>query len=425
MLKNFYLLISSHQFNLLFWSLRILAFLISTYAIIMFAWVGDDAQITLRQVWNFVQGYGITFNIQDRVQAFTHPFWFLILSSASFITQELYFTTIILSIVFAISSVLLLFLTEFNQERSNITIITPVLLLLFSWSFFDYTTSGLENPLTFFLVGLLLYFLSKENWRDHLQLSFALMALLVLTRFDYFVLFLPLAILLLTECKTIKKAFIVILPGLILLLLWHSFATLYFGFPLPNTYYSKLETGIPIQSYIDNGLEYLNSLKLDSSSTFIIVNAVLLSLISKNKILIALSTGIILYICYIIWSGSDFMLGRFFAVLVYLSIGIIILSLKCKSILNNSTKNFHMLSLLIICLLNGSTQQYPFNKGTNVNYKPRVVYNYIGDERGGNYRSGGLWSNERTKFLNNQTTLATQPTSYRTVCELLRWSCTF
>ena len=78
-----------------------------------------------------------------------------------------------------------------------------------------------------------------------------------------------------------------------------------------------------------------------------------------------------------------------------------------------------MLSLLIICLLNGSTQQYPFNKGTNVNYKPRVVYNYIGDERGGNYKSGGLWSNERTKFLNNQTTLATQPTSYRTVCELL------
>ena len=132
MLKNFYSLISSHQFNLLFWSLRILTFLISTYAIVMFAWVGDDAQITLRQVWNFVQGYGITFNIQDRVQAFTHPLWFLILSSASFITQELYFTTLILSIVFAISSVLLLFLTEFNQERSNITIITPVLLLLFS-----------------------------------------------------------------------------------------------------------------------------------------------------------------------------------------------------------------------------------------------------------------------------------------------------
>ena len=240
--------ISSLNSNLLFWGLRVLTLIIITYVIIVFAWVGDDAQITLRQVWNFVQGQGITFNIPDRVQAFTHPLWFLIISSATFITQELYYTTVILSIVFAITSVLLLLRLEFNQEKSNITIITPVLLLLFSWSFFDYTTSGLENPLAFLLVGLLLHYVTRENWKENLQLLYCLMALLVLTRFDYFILFLPLAILLLYECKSIKNALIAILPGLIILIFWHGFATFYFGFPLPNTFYSKLATDIPTQS---------------------------------------------------------------------------------------------------------------------------------------------------------------------------------
>ena len=113
------------------------------------------------------------------------------------------------------------------------------------------------------------------------------------------------------------------------------------------------------------------------------------------------------------------MLGRFFSVLIYLSIGLIILSFKYSSILNTSTKNFHILSLLVICILNGSTQQYPFNKGTNVNYKPRVSYNYIGDERGGNYRASGLLSNQRTKWAYNEYTPGNLPKSYRTVCGLL------
>ena len=405
--------------NIMFWSLRILTLIIMTYVIIVFAWVGDDAQITLRQVWNFIQGQGITFNIPDRVQAFTHPLWFLLLSSAIFITQELYYTTVILSIIIAITSVLLLFKLEFAQDKSNITIITPVLLLLFSWSFFDYTTSGLENPLTFLLIGLLLYNVTRENWKEYLQFSYILMALLVLTRFEYFILFLPLALLLLFECKSVKRAIVVILPGLVLLFLWHSFATFYFGFPFPNTYYAKLETDIPSQLYINNGLEYLNSLKLDTSSTFIIFSGVLLTFISKNRILYSLSAGLVLYLLYIIWSGGDFMLGRFFSVLIYLSIGLIILSLKYNTLLNTSTKNFHMLSLLIICIINGSTQQYPFNKGTNVNYKPRISYNYIGDERGGNYRTSGLLSNQRTKWAYNDYTPGYLPKSYRTACGLL------
>ena len=63
---------------------RILFAILFIYTILIMAWVSDDSQITLRQVWNFITGHGITFNFEERVQAFTHPLWFLILSEVIF-----------------------------------------------------------------------------------------------------------------------------------------------------------------------------------------------------------------------------------------------------------------------------------------------------------------------------------------------------
>ncbi len=409
-------IISSLKTDIIFWGLRIFTLLIISYVIIVFAWVGDDAQITLRQVWNFVNSHGITFNIPDRVQAFTHPLWFLVLSSVIFITQELYYSTVILSIVIAISSILLLFKLELNQERSNITIVSPILLLLFSWSFFDYTTSGLENPLSYLLVGLLLHLLSIENWQRNLQLSYILMALLVLNRFDHLVLLLPLALILLFECKSIKNAVVMLLPGSIILLCWFSFTTIYFGFPFPNTYYAKLSPDVSVYNYVSNGLEYLLSLKLDISSTIIICIGIILSLISKNKVLISLAIGQLLYLLYIVWVGGDFMIGRFFSILIYLSIGMIILSLKNSKFFSKGAKNCYVVFIFLLCLINGSFQQYPFKEGTNVNYKPRIGYNFISDERGSNYRSSGLWSKDRTRWEYDKFSPENLPTTYSTAC---------
>ncbi len=43
------------------------------------AWVSDDAMITLRTLMNFEHGYGLRFNIDERVQAYTHPLWLFVL----------------------------------------------------------------------------------------------------------------------------------------------------------------------------------------------------------------------------------------------------------------------------------------------------------------------------------------------------------
>ena len=45
------------------------------------AWVSDDAYITFRSIENVRAGYGLGYNVNVRVQAFTHPLWMLLLSS--------------------------------------------------------------------------------------------------------------------------------------------------------------------------------------------------------------------------------------------------------------------------------------------------------------------------------------------------------
>ena len=128
------------------------------------------------------------------------------------------------------------------------------------------------------------------------------------------------------NCRSIKEFIYAIWPGTLLILSWFLFSTFYFGFPLPNTYYAKLNAGYPLDEILIRGWDYLVSMNKDLNSFFIIITAIILTIISRSKILICLSVGQLLYIGYIVQAGGDFMLGRFFAILVFLSVGQIILS---------------------------------------------------------------------------------------------------
>jgi len=51
-----------------------------TQVFIVKPWIGDDSLITFRSVDNFINGYGLRFNIGERVQSYTHPLWMFLLS---------------------------------------------------------------------------------------------------------------------------------------------------------------------------------------------------------------------------------------------------------------------------------------------------------------------------------------------------------
>lgn len=63
------------------------------------AWVSDDAYITYRTIDNLVNGYRLTWNPAERVQAFTHPLWMMILTVVYFFTREIYLTSIVVFIM--------------------------------------------------------------------------------------------------------------------------------------------------------------------------------------------------------------------------------------------------------------------------------------------------------------------------------------
>jgi arabinofuranosyltransferase len=121
-----------------------------TYVFLANAWVGDDAHITFRTVWNFVHGYGLTYNPDERVQAYTHPLWMLTISAAHFVTREFFFTVTAISFCFS----LLAGAVILRRTRTLGSAALVALWLLSSKALIDYTASGLEYPLSYFLIAL-------------------------------------------------------------------------------------------------------------------------------------------------------------------------------------------------------------------------------------------------------------------------------
>ena len=49
----------------------------------------------MRTVDNFVNGYGLTWNVAERVQAYTHPLWMFLLFPIYFVLREPFYTFLI------------------------------------------------------------------------------------------------------------------------------------------------------------------------------------------------------------------------------------------------------------------------------------------------------------------------------------------
>ena len=119
--------------------------------IIRTAWQSDDAYITYRCIDNALHGHGFTYNIAERVQAYTHPLWALLQMVVIAFTGEVYFSGIFLGILF---STLTLWVLAKRLTRNPFHFLFAALALLSSSAWVDYTTSGLENSLSYFLLAV-------------------------------------------------------------------------------------------------------------------------------------------------------------------------------------------------------------------------------------------------------------------------------
>ncbi|MEM7508886.1 MAG: hypothetical protein AAF415_19325 [Pseudomonadota bacterium] len=275
------------------------------------AWIGDDAMISLHQVRLLVAGEGMVWNPGVRVQAFTHPTWFGVLSLAHLITGALFWPAILLGAGFTIGAVLLLW--SFAREHVVFTGAGATLLalsVLLSRGFVDYGTSGLENGLSFFLAAIAVWLVS---FRPIGVWIWVVLALLVLNRLDHAVLFGPLALVLLATAWREGRIWTV-LPGLALIVGWLAFATIYFGSPFPNTFYAKLAAGQSIAERLNNGVFYINdAFERDGFTPGMILLGIVAGF-QRGGMARFLALGCMLHLAYLVWIGGDFMRGRFLAV---------------------------------------------------------------------------------------------------------------
>ena len=375
--------------------------LISFYVLIVVisAWLSDDAYITFRTIDNFINGFGLTWNVSERVQVYTHPLWMFIISAFYFITREIYFTSITISILISIGTVILFFYKLSNSITNTIFI---SLILIFSKAFIDYSTSGLENPLIHLLIVVffILYFNDEEGEKKLFKLSL-IASLAVLNRMDTVLIFLP--VLLVIYFRGNKwKGLLIATAGFSPFILWEIFSLFYYGFPFPNTAYAKLNTGISQIELIQQGLHYLLfSFYLDPLTPTVLLTGLIIPLVSKNKTLLPLTIGIACYMIYILNIGGDFMGGRFFSA-PFLCSAIIISKTNFISFRFRHTQIVIILTVIILGLLSPkptifSTANYGFGPKIFKAFRfgPYVVnmYHGITDQR--------MWYYEFTGLLNN------------------------
>ncbi|MBF4454672.1 hypothetical protein IRT38_04575 [Acinetobacter sp. SK-43] len=345
------------------------------------AWVADDAYITFRTVENFHQGYGLRWNIIERVQTYTHPLWMFHLLLGKYIVDDLYSLALVLGYIYSLATLYLLFLIT----RKNIQIFLLILLLfLSSRAVIDFSSSGLENSLSHFLVIFffyILYFKQKSKY-FFLILSLILSAMF-LNRMDLIIPFIALAVYIFFiqsyKDKRLKFSLAQGMIGFIPVILWSLFALYYYGSFFANSVIAKTNIGLPRVQLQIQGFSYLYYNFLHDPLTSIIIYSTLIyTIFSKDKVNKILGLGLFLYLVYLINVGADYMYGRFLTIPFMISLCVLSKAIKL------TIKQYDIITIFLLLFLIFNFYYYMLKQQIST-----TNYNFA-DERQFYYRTTGL-----------------------------------
>jgi len=300
---------------------------LSTVGLTYFAWLNrfiqDDAFISFRYAYNFVNGEGLVWNAGERVEGYTNFLWTLAMAIPISLDINPEIFSFCLGIICFIVSIYFTYrLSVVIFDSRNIALLT-MFLLGTNYTFSAYATGGLETQLqtSMFVLSvfLLLRSMRTGSWEAGSLLTLSLVTSgAVLTRLDsalmVAVVFTAAALHLVSE-KTnprarIMKLLALIGPFLIIVGSWLFWKYQYYGDILPNTYYAKMPT---IGQY-KNGVFYLVMFSL----SYLLVPFLFLAgfhakklLRTENRHLFILAVLVVLWSLYVVRVGGDYMEFRF------------------------------------------------------------------------------------------------------------------
>lgn len=360
-------------------------FLVFLLVLLRNAWVTEDAYVTFRTLDNLVHGQGLRWNAVERVQAFTNPLWLFTLAPFYFVFGDPYPAALVVSLLLSLGTVLLC-VRSIAPNRT--AAVFAIALLMSSRAFVEYSTSGLENPMTHALLALLFgAFLdawvkeSGASARELLWMS-SLLGLLAVNRLDTILLGLPLLVAswFRSEAKQRHRA---ALGGVLPLVAWEAFSLVYYGSLVPNTAYAKLNTGIEkVELLKQGGIYFVDLLSNDPLSFLLLLLGVVAPFVFRQKRLYAPVLGLLVYLAYIAYVGGDFMSGRFFSAPVVLSCFVV-----AQVPLVSFQHGVGAAAVAIAISLFGPSS--PLTSGSEVSRKGYGVSG-IADERSYYYESTGL-----------------------------------
>jgi len=330
--------------KLTLWTARTVLLVIAAWLVHRAAWFGDDCLITLRTALNLTHGWGWGFNATEAVQGYTHPLWFLMWSAIGAATNQWIVGIMWFSIMCSVGAIAIVI----SRTRSLTLSVAALAALMGSNAFFDYTTSGLENPLSYLLIGLFALWCLRWNdasqtlepdaeyssvrsrpatasWGSWIGLGL-IVAALSLTRLDLIVVALPPLALLVWRFRSMWRSllprYLAATTTFVLVVgSWFVWAHHIYGAWLPNTYLAKQNSDIGLPSMIYRGAVYVVFSTLrDPVTALVLLGGLLLAIRWGRSMERALVIGALAYLAYTVYIGGDFMVGRFLAVPVYLMV---------------------------------------------------------------------------------------------------------
>ncbi|HYL05363.1 MAG TPA: hypothetical protein VE075_04955 [Thermoanaerobaculia bacterium] len=238
------------------------------------AWGADDAYISYRYAENLAAGRGLVFNPGERVEGFSNLLYLLMLVPAAALVarDSLYAVAAGLNLVCAVAAASLL--QRFARPRlGDAGSATLVLLFALSPSVWVAVASGLETPLVLLLQiatwTLVEQALDRQGSRGTAGLLGLVAALSVLARADGFITPVVAAAYLTLRARwrpalTVGAATLGTAAALV------AFRLAYYGWPLPNTYYSKVVGG-PLGLRLASGSQRLLAIALATGLLFHLV----------------------------------------------------------------------------------------------------------------------------------------------------------
>jgi arabinofuranosyltransferase len=109
---------------------------------------------------------------------------------------------------------------------------------------------------------------------------------------------------------------------------WLIFSFVYYGFIFPNTYYAKLNTGIPQSIMWEHGFQYLHDLRYRQPVAALLFFAIILLIynriffvrkIKQSVLFYTAVAGVAFFCVYVVYSGGDYMSGRFWVSPLFMS----------------------------------------------------------------------------------------------------------